>query len=68
MLKIGDFSRLSNTSVRMLRYYDEINLLKPITVDQSTGYRYYNAHQVDIANQVTNYKKLKFHLLTLEKY
>jgi len=45
MLKIGDFSRLSNTSIRMLRYYDEINLLKPIMIDSNTGYRYYNAYQ-----------------------
>lgn len=29
MLKIGDFSRLSRISVRMLRHYDEIGLLKP---------------------------------------
>lgn len=29
MLKIGDFSRLSRVSIRMLRYYDEVGLLKP---------------------------------------
>lgn len=58
MLKIGDFSRLSNTSVRMLRYYDEINLLKPITIDSSTGYRYYNANQLNVVNQISRYKEL----------
>lgn len=52
------FSRLSNTSVRMLRYYDEINLLKPIIIDSNTGYRYYNASQLDIINQISKYKEL----------
>lgn len=37
MLKIGDFSRLSRVSVRMLRHYDEIGLLKPaVTVASCT--------------------------------
>lgn len=30
MLKIGDFSRLSRMSVRMLRHYDELGLLTPL--------------------------------------
>lgn len=29
MLKIGEFSKLSRISIRMLRHYDEIGLLKP---------------------------------------
>ena len=36
MLKIGDFSRLSRVSIRMLRYYDEVGLLKPEKVDDLT--------------------------------
>ena len=39
MLRIGDFSRLSRVSIRMLRYYDETELLKPAKVDDFTGYR-----------------------------
>ena len=42
MLKIGDFSHLSHVSVRMLRHYDQLGLLKPIQVDRFTGYRYYS--------------------------
>ena len=36
--KIGDFSRLTNISIRTLRYYDEIGILKPEYVDQYSGY------------------------------
>ena len=41
MLKIGEFSKLSRVSVRMLRHYDEIGLLKPAETDRFTDYRYY---------------------------
>ena len=34
MLKIGEFSKLSRISVRMLRHYDEIGLLKPAQIDR----------------------------------
>ncbi len=37
MFKIGDFSKLSQVTVKTLRYYDDIGLLKPIGVDRFTG-------------------------------
>ena len=40
MFKIGDFSKLSQVSVKALRYYDKIGLLKPARVDRFTNYRY----------------------------
>ena len=46
MLKIGDFSKLARVTVKALRYYDELGLLKPVSVDQFTGYRYYSAAQL----------------------
>jgi len=52
MFKIGDFSRLSLVSVKALRYYDELGLLKPARVDESTGYRYYSANQLARLNRI----------------
>jgi effector-binding domain-containing protein len=46
MIKIGEFSKLSQVSIKTLRYYDEMNLLKPIEVEKSNGYRYYSASQL----------------------
>ena len=37
MLKIGEFSKLSRVSIRMLRHYDDIGLLKPALIDDFTG-------------------------------
>jgi hypothetical protein len=46
MFSIGEFARLGGVSVRTLRHYDEIGLLRPATVDPDTGYRGYAAGQL----------------------
>lgn len=45
MLTIGDFSRLSHVSPRMLRYYDAMGLLCPESIGEN-GYRYYRQEQL----------------------
>lgn len=57
MFRIGDFSRLSFVTVKTLRYYDEIGLLKPVKVDQFTGYRYYSATQLPRLNYIIALKE-----------
>lgn len=52
MFKIGEFSKLTQISIRMLRYYDEAGLLKPAKVDASTGYRMYSVEQIPILNKI----------------
>ena len=46
VISIGDFARLGQVSVRMLRHYDSIGLLVPAGVDPSSGYRRYAADGV----------------------
>lgn len=46
MHKIGPFSQLSKVTVKALRYYDEVGLLKPARVDPDTGYRLYTTEQL----------------------
>ena len=45
LYKIGEFAKLTNIPVKTLRYYDEINLLKPEEIDLFSGYRYYGDKQ-----------------------
>ena len=52
MLKIGDFSRFAQVSVRLLRHYDQLGLLKPAQVDEQSGYRYYSAQQLSELNHI----------------
>jgi DNA-binding transcriptional MerR regulator len=62
MIKIGDFARLSQVSVVTLRYYDEMDLLKPVKVDTFTGYRFYSSDQLPRLNRILALKDLGFSL------
>ena len=62
MLKIGDFSKLSRVSIRMLRHYDDIGLLKPAEIDDFTGYRYYREDQLFMIARITALKDMGFAL------
>lgn len=46
MYRIGEFSKLAKTTIKTLRYYDEVGLLTPEGVDPFTGYRYYETRQL----------------------
>ena len=67
MLKIGEFSKLSRVSIRMLRHYDEIGLLKPADTDQFTGYRYYSPEQLPVIGRITALKDMGFQLADIVK-
>jgi len=67
MLKIGDFSKLSRISIRMLRHYDEIGLLVPESIDGLTGYRYYSEEQLLLANRITSLKDMGFSLSVISE-
>lgn len=68
VLRIGDFSTLSQVSIKALRYYDELGLLMPVRVDETTGYRYYSAAQLPRFHRILALKDLGFaldHIRTL---
>ncbi|MBQ0149604.1 MAG: MerR family DNA-binding transcriptional regulator [Bacteroidales bacterium] len=44
--KTGEFSKLARVTVRTLRHYEDLGLLKPDIVDRWTGYRYYSPGQL----------------------
>lgn len=62
MFKIGEFSRFTRVSVKTLRHYDELGLLRPRMVDRFTNYRYYSADQVPRLNQILALRELGFSL------
>jgi effector-binding domain-containing protein len=67
MIKIGDFSRLSRVSIKALRHYDEIGLLKPVTIDRFTGYRYYELDQLTTLNRIVALKDMSLSLDEISK-
>ena len=62
MFSIGDFARHGRVSVRMLRHYDALGLLRPARVDAATGYRSYTAGQLARLNRIVALKDLGFTL------
>lgn len=58
MLKIGEFSKVAQVSVKTLRYYDELGLLRPEWVDRYTGYRYYSLQQLPRLNRILALREL----------
>ncbi|MEW1844688.1 MerR family transcriptional regulator [Nonomuraea angiospora] len=58
LLPIGQFARLGRLSVKQLRHYDELGLLRPARVDAVTGYRYYRASQARVALSIALLRSL----------
>jgi len=62
MYKIGEFARAGNVTVKTLRHYARIGLLRPGWVDRFTGYRYYTDDQLNCLNRILALKDLGFSL------
>lgn len=57
MLKIGQFSKYAKTTIKTLRHYDKIGLLKPAMIDADSRYRYYSIDQLETIRLISTYKK-----------
>ena len=62
MLSIGEFSKICQVSVKTLHHYDKLGLLVPAQVDAETGYRYYEAAQLDRMLLIARLKRYGFSL------
>jgi DNA-binding transcriptional MerR regulator len=62
LMSIGRFSRLTGLTVKALRHYDELGLLRPAAVDPETGYRSYSSAQVARAETIRLLRRLELPL------
>ncbi|WP_329556475.1 MerR family transcriptional regulator [Streptomyces sp. NBC_00696] len=58
LLSIGDFSRLTHVSVKALRHYHDLDLLRPARIDPSSGYRFYATAQGPTAQLIRRFRDL----------
>lgn len=58
MLKIGEFSRLSQVTVKTLHHYDELGLIKPSHIDPVNNYRFYEVEQLPRIHRIIALKEL----------
>ena len=66
MYQIGEFSRICETTIKTLRYYDKIDLLKPASVDYYSGYRYYSDEQIKKLLEIKELQKVGFTLVEIK--
>lgn len=65
--KVGEFARLSGSTIKTLRFYDQIGLLKPASVDGRTGYRFYEPRQLRDLATITMLKSLGASLAEIQR-
>ena len=61
-LKIGEFSKMMQVTVKTLRHYEQRGLLMPEEVDKWTGYRYYSISQMQRLNTIRDLQRQGFTL------
>ena len=65
-MHIKEFADFTGVSVRTLHYYDEIDLLKPATVDKDNGYRYYNKKSAERMFEIIFLREMDFSLKSIK--
>lgn len=67
-LTIGELAALSGSSIRCLRYYDELGILKPAYINGHTGYRYYTMEQLTVLSMIQVCNELDIPLKQFQDY
>lgn len=67
MLLIGEVSKISQVSLRMLRYYDQNDIFKPKVINEENGYRYYSAEQLDELYRIVELRDLGFSVAEIKE-
>lgn len=65
-MHIKELAGLTGVSVRTLHYYDEIGLLKPCSVDEQNGYRFYDESSIQRMQEILFYRELDFPLKDIQ--
>jgi DNA-binding transcriptional MerR regulator/effector-binding domain-containing protein len=67
MFSIGEFSKITGLSVKTLRFYHEEGLLVPTSIDDESGYRYYDGSLAELARTIAFLKTLDFSLAEIRE-
>src|SRR4051812_30880230 len=57
---IGEFSQITGLSVKTLRFYHERGVLIPTSIDETTGYRFYDASKIEKARIIMRLRQMEF--------
>ncbi len=65
--RIGLFAQMNHVTVKALRYYDDIGLLRPACIDKTSGYRYYTSQQLPALHQILALRQMGFTIEEIKK-
>ena len=66
MKTVKEVSMITGVSIRTLRYYDEIGLLKPTELTE-TGYRFYDNKALEKLQKILFFRELEIPLIDIKK-
>ena len=67
LLRIGELAKLAGVSVKALHVYEKKNIIKPVEVDENTGYRYYSPDQFRLVESLLELQDMGFSLDEISK-
>jgi DNA-binding transcriptional MerR regulator len=67
LLSIGTFANMTRLSIKALRLYDGLGILRPLHIDPQTGYRYYGVDQLPSARMIRNMRDMDMPLATIRR-
>lgn len=67
LYKIGLFSQMNKITIKTLRHYDDMGILKPAHIDKDTGYRYYTSEQLPVLHEIMALRQMGFSLNEIAK-
>lgn len=68
LFKIGEVAKFADTTIKTIRYYEKVDLIKPVKVDEFSGYRYFDANAVQIAQKIQKLKKFGLSLSEIRAF
>lgn len=60
LYRIGMFSKMNQVTIKTLRYYDEVGLLRPRFIDPDNGYRYYSSSQLEPLHRLLALRRIGY--------
>ena len=67
LMRIGEIAAFYNVTVKAMRIYDRLGIIKPVKIDRFTGYRYYSPDQVRQLDALLEMKRFGFSLSEIKK-
>ncbi len=67
LYRIGMFAQMNRVTVKTLRYYDEVDLLHPESIDEENGYRYYTSNQMPLLHKTLALREIELSIQDIKK-